>query len=371
MLAWVDRLVRLDTVETLQLANRLAPDDSAVYMRLAQLDEDNARQLLAKALQLDPYNAQAQIELGLRYEADGDPVSAEKALLQAYTVDHTYLTRWSLANFYLRQNNQPAFWMWARKAAEMPAENIGALFQLCWMVSPDPDTISAALLNDDPQIVRQYLSFLVGKGQYHAAAPVALRLIRDGSKTSDSILLLTVVNRLVAANEAPGAIAVWQQLVREKWAVADATVPNNASFARDPLPVSFDWTVPSNAGVYSWTGHSGLQAEFTGKEPENCTVVEQTIALTPGNYMLDYSYRTTDIAPGTGIHWQIVDPRTGNVVATSADMGGNDLQHASTPFTVGPDMPLLRLRLNYTRALGTTRIAGTLTVPTAQIHAQT
>ena len=362
-----DYLIRQDTADSLRSAIRLAPDDSEAYMRLAHLDEGHARELLETALRFNPYNAQADIELGLRYEAGGDPGRAEKLLLQAFEVDHTYLPRWSLANFYLRQDNLPAFWIWARRAAEMPADDIGALFQLCWRVSPDPDTIAGAILNDKPDVVRQYLIFLLGKEQLHAAASVALRLVRDGAPATDRSLQLSVVNQLVAANDAPDASAVWHELIQNHWVVADTTVPNNAFFARDPQPVSFDWTLPSYNGLHSWPGPSGLETEFTGDEPESCMIAEQTVALTPGNYTLEYSYRTTGIPPDTGIRWQVIDAKSGLVLAESPDLSSNTLQQAALPFSVGPDAPLVRLHLAYKRTLGTIRVSGTLVIPSTEI----
>ena len=367
----VDHLVRQDTADALRSAIHLAPDDSAALVRLAQLDDSQAQQLLEQALHLNPYNAQAEIELGLRYEANGDTTRAEKAFLQAFSVDHTYVTRWSLANFYLRQGNMPAFWMWARKAAEMPADNMGALFQLCWRVSPDPDKIAAALLNGRPSVIRQYLIFLIGKEQFHATISVASHLIREGDSSTNRSLLLLLVNKLLAANDVDGATAVWNDLLQNNWIIADTTVPNNASFAREPLPVGFDWSMPSYPGLQSWPGPSGLKVELAGSEPERCTIAEQTIALAPGNYILEYAFRTADIAPGTGIHWQIIDPQTNKVLAQSDDLSSNALRQSSFAFTVGSDTPLLRLRLAYKRALGTTRISGTLDVTHAQIHTQT
>jgi len=65
--------------------------------------------LLTTSLRLNRYDAQADIGLGLQFEADGDFGRAEKKLLEAYEVDHTYLPRWSLANYYFRRDNIPAF----------------------------------------------------------------------------------------------------------------------------------------------------------------------------------------------------------------------------------------------------------------------
>ncbi|MGD0911746.1 MAG: hypothetical protein ABR928_07615, partial [Terracidiphilus sp.] len=101
-IARAERLFRQDSADAIRSAIVLAPDNSAYFMRLAQLDESHAVELLRTALRLDNYNAQADIELGLQYEAGGDPSHAEMLLLQAAAIDHTYLPRWSLANFYLR-----------------------------------------------------------------------------------------------------------------------------------------------------------------------------------------------------------------------------------------------------------------------------
>jgi hypothetical protein len=337
-------------------------------MRLAQLDEQHARELLETSVRLNQYDAQATIELGLRYEADGDYAHAEKLLLQAFAVDHTYLPRWSLANFYLRRGNLPAFWLWAHRAAEMPADDVGALFDLCWRVSPDPETIAGTILNDRPEIIHQYLGFLLGKDQLPAAATIASRLIRTGAPETDSPLLLSTVNRLVAANDANAANALWHELIQKQWVVADTTVPNNANFARDPQPVSFDWALSSYSGLHSWPGPSGLEIEFTGEEPENCIIVEQTVMLAPGKYTMEYSYHTTGIPPGTGIQWQIVDAKSGSVLATSRDLSSDTPQQAALFFSVGPDSSLLRLRLAYHRTLGTTRVSGTLVILSTKIE---
>ncbi|MGA2086718.1 MAG: hypothetical protein ABSG60_14500 [Terracidiphilus sp.] len=368
--ACADYLFQKDTEESVRSAIRLAPDNWEYYMRLAQFDRGHARELLATSLRLDRYNAQADIELGLQYEAEGDFGHAEKLLLDAYEVDHTYLPRWSLANYYFRRDNIPAFWAWARSAAEMPADDIGPLFELCWRASPDPERITGAILNEKPELIRQYLGFLLAKDQLLAVADVVPRLVRNGEPETDRPLLFSVVNRLVAVNDAAEANALWHLLIEQHWVVADTTVPNNAGFAREPLPVSFDWSLPEYPGLHSWPGPSGLETEFTGSQPEDCTVAEQAVALTPGNYTMAYAYRTSDIPPATGIRWQIIDAKSNAVLADSTDLSSDELQHSVLAFSIPPGTPLLRLRLAYRRALGTPRISGTLVVRSTQIQAR-
>lgn len=362
-----DYLFREDTAESVRAAIALAPDDWEYTMRLAQLDRDHAMELLTSARNLDRYNAQADIELGLLYESEGNFPRAEELLLDAFEVDRTYVPRWSLTNYYFRRNDMPAFWSWARKAAEMPADDVRPLFELCWRVSPDPARISTEILNDKPELIRQYLDFLLAKDQPRAAADIAPRLIRTGDAVVDQDRLLKVVDRLVAKNDAM-AESLWRLLIDQHWVAADRSLPNNGSFARTPLAASFDWALPQYDGLHSWPGASGLQAEFNGAEPESCTIAEQVLALSPGNYSMTYSYRTEDIPQGTGIRWQVVEPKSNTVIAESSDLSSESPANMSIRFTMPANTLFPRLRLRYQRALGTPRISGILVLRSIQIE---
>jgi hypothetical protein len=369
-LARADYLFRQDTPRSVRAAIRLVPSEPKYYLRLAQLDGGRARELLETALRLNRYDAQAAVELGIRYEADGDYARAEKLLLQAWAVDHTYLPRWSLANYYLRRDNLPAFWFWARNAAEMPAADISSLFQLCWRVTPDAANIAKEILPNEPDTIRQYLGFLLGRDQVRAVVTVAPRLVRYGNVETDRSLLLSVVNRLIASSDEAAATALWHLLVEQRWVVADTTAPNNATFSRDPLPVAFDWSLPAYDGLHSWPGSSGLEAEFSGRQPESCVIAEQVVALAPGNYRFRYSYRTSNISPDTGIEWRILDAKAGAVLAVSPDLSSETLKQPSVNFVVPPGISLVRLRLAYNRALGTPRVSGMLVLISTSIVAE-
>lgn len=367
-LARADYLFRQDTEESVRAAIRLEPDAWEYYMRLADFDDAHAQQILETAVKLDPYNARGDIDLGLRLEAAGDYAGAEKLLLDAFTIDRTFLPRWSLANFYFRRDNMPAFWMWARRAAEMPSDNTGPLFELCWRVSPDPNEITQRILNNNPEIVRQYLNFLLVKNQLPAAAGIAQRLIQFGDAEADVPQMFSVVNQLIAAHDGNAAETLWKILQERHWVEADSGTPNNPNFARDPLPAGFDWALPSYSGLHSWPGPSGLETEFSGVQPENCTIAEQTIVLAAGNYEMDYSYRTSGIPPQTGLRWQILATGAETPLAESPDLSSETPSSAKVMFSVPPEASLLRIRLQYQRTLGTPRISGTLVIPSIQIY---
>ncbi len=366
--ARADDLYLQGTAESVRASIRLEPDSWWYYVQLARLDEPAAEQLLQTSLRLNRYNSDAAIDLGLRYESDGDFDRAEELLLQAFEVDRTYVPRWSLANFYFRRDNLPAFWTWIRRATETPAEDIGALFELCWRVSPDPKTIEANIVEDNPDVARQYIVFLIGKDQPSAAVNPALHLLRAGEQEWDHTLLFTLLDKLVHANDSIGASAVWNRLIGLHRIVADASFPNNPQFSRDPLPVDFDWNFPEYNGLHSWPGSIGLEAEFTGDEPENCAIAEQTIFLPPGDYKLESSYRTRNIRPDTGIQWQIFESRSDKILASSVSLSSDTPDRVVLPFVVSPDEQLLRLRLTYNRSLGTSRVSGTLVVTSVRIQ---
>ena len=368
-LARADHLVQKDTPESLRAAIEIMPDGWPYYLRLSQLQPEHADALLTESLRLNPYNAQADIELALSEEAEGNYGHAEALLLQAYAVDRTYLPRWSLTNFYLRRNNEEGFWKWARSAASIPSGDVGQLFALCWHVTQDASKITGAVLNDNPILVRQYIGFLLAHDQVEEVAAVALRLVRLGDREADRPLLLAAVNRLVIANDAGSSWALWRQLMDRQWVVADRTLPNNARFQREPVPVAFDWALPEYQGLHSWPGAGGLESEFSGSEPENCTVAEQTVVLAPGRYRFNYSYRTADIAEGTGIRWQIEDAKSSAKLAQTDDLASTTLKDGALEFTVPQERALVRLKLEYGRELGTPRITGTLVIPSTGIEA--
>lgn len=370
--AWIqcraDYLFRRDTPDAVRSAILLSPHNADYYVRLSQLDKRHAKASLEEALALNRYNASATNELALLYEANGDYRHAEKLLLDAFAVDDTYLPRWSLAHFYWRHNNLPAFWKWARSAAEMPGDNIGPLFALCWQVAPDSNTIERNVLNGQPEVFRQYLQFLVEEHQWPAAERTANKLIQAGDSAVDRSLLLSVVDQLAEASQASAATSLWRALINKNWIIADRTIPNNPHFERYPLPVDFDWWLSTTPGLTSLPGASGLETEFNGDEPESCSIADQFIALVPGDYTLEYEYYTRGIPPESGIHWYIVDAASNAVVLYSDNLSSSSRNHTVLAFSVAPGNSLFRLRLTYQRPLGMTRLEGTLVVASVTIR---
>ena len=374
-LAAADNLFRRDTAESIREAIRLRPETAAYYIRLAKLDADRADDLLGKALALEPYNAQAAIELALNLEAEGQHGRTEDLLKRAFEVDRTYLGRWSLANYYFRRDNWEQFWIWARKAAEMPSSDIGPLFQLCWRVTPDAAEIDRRVVVDDASTLRQFLEFLSTKGlksdsALRIAAAVGARLIEHGEMERDRTTALSLVNRLIDANDAADASEIWRQLEIRRWIVADLELPNNGKFARQPVQAEFDWSLPTYDGLHSWPGPAGLEVEFNGKQPETCLIAEQVVLSAAGEHEMRFSYRTKDMKPSTGLSWVAIDSATGQELARSGELLSDGFKEETMSWRVKQGPPLTRLRLEYQRPIGSPRISGLLVMQWAHIRKQ-
>ena len=63
--------------------------------------------------------------LGLAKERAGDFEGAARDLLRAAEVDRQYLPAWTLANFYFRRGDRPAFRNWVRRSAELAPGDLG------------------------------------------------------------------------------------------------------------------------------------------------------------------------------------------------------------------------------------------------------
>lgn len=363
-LGYADRLFHVGTPAALIRARELAPG-SATY----QTGSFGVAPALEKAVELNPRYSPGWIELGLAAELEGDLPKAERFLLEAFKVDKTYEPRWTLANFYFRRGDRERFFFWAREAAQIAYQDQTLLFLLCWQMSQDPETILAKAIPNRPVILAQYLYFLMRRNNLEAAAPVGERL-SQGSAAEEAPLLLGYCDWLLQAGRTEAALRVWNTLssrgvlARQPLAPRDGRSLTNADFSSDPLAAGFDWRLAAAEGIsFARAGAStGLRVTFSGKQPEDCRLVEQSVVLAPSrDYRLRYAYRTEGVAPGSGLRWQ-VGHLSGNRAwsVSSPDLSSQDWTEDGMDFTTPPDAGAARLSLGYKRTLGTTRIEGSL-----------
>ncbi len=352
LLARADAAFRTGTPEGVARAAELAPADTD-YLAFAALQAEYAGQdpapLLTRMAEISPVSSAPRIRLGLAAELRGDPAEAERWLLDAYRVDHQFETRWTLANFYLRQNREDDFWTWMRSALEMSYGDRRPAFGLCWRMSADPAMIAERAIPDRPEVLAAYVSYLLESGRANAAAPVALRLAAaDGSTYRD--LLNATVDALIDAGRTDEAVELWQATGN----AAPAGI-TNPDFVQPPVEHGFGWRLSRPDGVthLDLDAPPGHRIRFRGDQPEQCELLRQVVAgLRPGAaYELRWQARTQGIQAPSGIEWRIAGASA--MVEPSEDGAEGTLR-----FTAPADSAVLAL--TYGRPSGEVRIEGSL-----------
>jgi hypothetical protein len=138
----------------------------------------------------------------------------------------------------------------------------------------------------------------------------------------------------------------------------------NGDFASTPVSAGFDWRLTPAEGVSVARGGAPpeLRIAFSGSQPESCQAMEQIVPLAPSrNYRLRYSYRSLGLRPQSGLLWRVTNFNGDKLWASSpAALAGEPWTEGTLTFTTPADGNLGRVILRCDRALGSTRIEGSL-----------
>ena len=349
-IGWAGTLYRRATPEGVERAAALDPLRAEYRAGLAQLDQAAAIPHLERALALDPYLTSARLALAAEREQRGEMGESEAQYLEAASRDRLFAPAWAAANFYFRAGRTQSFWKWASKAAAIAPGDLNALFDLCLAADDDAHAVAERVVLGNPSAERRYVAYLVGHRRGAEAYAVAQRVAARG-RSQDRPLLLDYVDDAVAGGRIADAAEIWNNAASDRPWRPDALV--NGDFA---LPISnrgLDWHLTPAEGLTSAAGDGELTLFFSGRQPENCELLWQVLALDPGaSYRFRFTYRTRGMAATSGVEWSL-DGAPGGPLAASAEWSsvGWDLG-----FRVAPAV----LRLSYRRPLGATRAEGSL-----------
>jgi len=299
-LARADAAFRQATPEGVTRAVELLPHNTS-YLALAALqaeyDGRDATPLLGRIAQLNPTISAPRIRLGLAAEQRADLPAAERWLREAYAVDRQYETRWTLANFYLRQNRADEFWTWIQSALDVSYGDRTPAFDLCWRMSSDPNEILTRAIPDS--VAADYLAYLIPR---HLDAVVAA-----SKRVNNQALLLNATDALLTNARYTDAVEVWRQAGRPT--PDGITAPN---FEAPQTGQGFDWRLNKSMGVrHPFPGRIAL----SGEQPESVQLLSQFVGgLHPGTrYQL--TWKSSEAVPG--VHWRINGEPTTEFRATA------------------------------------------------------
>ena len=341
--------------EDVARAVALAPRDTR-YLSLQALQVEYAggdpRPLLEQIARIAPFASAPRIRLGLDAEIRGDARSAELWLLDAARVDHQYEPRWTLAQFYFRQQRMDEFWEWLREALEVSYGDRRAAFDLAFAAAPDANIILARAVPEERNAIAAFLAYV--EHNHGDAAPAALKLAR-WRDPADLPLLYGAVDDLLDAGRGEAARQVWINL-----GYPGPPLLANPDFGPPRIGHGFDWRFAQIPGVAQTPldAPPALRISLNGMEPEACELLRQYTGVRMGRrYILRWESRGTS----SGISWQ-AGPATAPLSA------GQDWTAGRLSFQAEGDFGAVALI--YKRPLGEPRIEGSLELRHVAIEEQ-
>jgi hypothetical protein len=373
-----------DTEQSLEAAARLVPNSPEFPRELAYFELDHRRELIQRSLSLNPFDAAAWIQLGIDDELRRqDIAAAEKDFLSAADFDHMYVPRWTLENFYLRQNRPAEFFNWAKAALSITPYYASPIFDQIWSVSTDP-VRNASILPNRRRILFEYVGFLLNSNRVDSRGASVFSqvakhaLLTQKSQIADANLMDPAtekqisggaVDKLLIEGDTSQAEALWRTM--KTVGFTELSAPTNEHPVSNPeftAPISgngFDWSLNQAKGVaIQRIIPYGLRIALDGLEPESFSLLHQFIPVRAGaRYRLAWDLEPIDRAPPDGLRWEvhaitseaIAPANLAQQPASSSPDGGPN----SEIFEVPPGVKTIVISLTYTRPLGETRLEGT------------
>jgi tetratricopeptide (TPR) repeat protein len=374
-------LFEQNTANSVAEAVRLVPSNSRYVARLAAWKPEERVELLQRAVDLNPFDSEAWIQLGLDAELDqNDPQKAEHYYLRAAAVDHMFQPKWTLTNFYFRRQNTGEFFRWAKATLAITPYSPDPVFAQMWGTGRDANRIGAAV-PDRPGILLQYAVYLSNDGRLAAIPPVVERLIRTVGAGNPHAwgrddLVAGIEDRLVSMGDSESALAVWTSMQQGGWigeSIPTAQSPlTNGDFATPFYKHGFDWTPLQVSGVEidQFPERKSLRLSLSGEQPESCVLLRQYIPVEPGReYRMQWNATADRMESPSGLAWHLRPiGSAGAAEIVSGDILG---PHAPAWFFKTPAAAkLCALTLEYVRPPGTVRASGSVTLQSVSLAAQ-
>ena len=365
--AWSDWVSRDATRAGILAAIRMTPENWTLYRMWGEFVPADGVAALNGAVARNPVNPQLRLESAEVLEAAGRNGEAETRLLEAVSLDRTATARVLAAEFYFRRGDEAHFLGSARGALAVAEKGDAEIFREYWAISNGQ---VGDVVPNRPEILPDYLDFLIDSRRFDAAERVGTELmrVRRDKKGRAARVLMKYCTAMAREGRAEQAVAAWNWLARER-AIPYAALGERAQewvtdgdFQRELGDgAGFEWR-RTDAVFSEWVEKSReLRVTFSGKQPERCEVLSQEVALWPGReYWLRVKYEMRGIGAESGLRWKVA-LRDGRVLGEAAMPGGVD----SVEMRFGGDLQgaaMARLVLEYERALGTVRIEGEVAI---------
>ena len=346
----------LDTRAGYERAVRWEPGDSRSWYLLGrsylydleQPDAARAMEALHRAVALDPYSAEALLDLANAYDGEGDSKNAREAFLAAKRVyPLSSDVCWNFGNFLLRQGEHAEAFREIREAVELEPKRASEAFSVAMRVQPDAEVLLDQAVP--------------------ATTAVYLPILHNLSDAGDVDTARLVWNRLVALNQKvpmAGMVPFFDQLLRQRRGTEAAQLwPQAVSIMQNPPPAdpegSLVWDGGFESGYegggFAWnfapvardvqisfdrsekhSGERSLRILFNGRENLNFEDGCHGIIPEPSRrYLLSGWIRTQLLTSSEGVRLQIfaVTPTANESVSTEEVHGTQEWKRVQLEWT--------------------------------------
>jgi tetratricopeptide (TPR) repeat protein len=349
----------LDTRAGYERAVKLEPGDPRNWYLLGrsylydleQPDAQRAQDALRRAVALDPYSAEALVDLANAYDSEGDARKARETFLAA---DRVYPlsadVAWSYGNFLLRQGDQDEAFREIHKAVELDPKRASEAFSLAQRVQPDANLLLNQAVPATKTVYLSILQSLSSAGDLEAARLVWNRLVALNQKVPMSEMV-GYFNELFHQRRASEAGELWPQAV---------SIMRNAPPPDPPGSLVWDGGFESgyDGGGFAWhftpatrnvqiamdtaekhSGERSLRILFNGRENLNFEDGCHYILPQPGRrYLLSGWIRTQSLTSSEGVRLQIFvfTPTANESVLTEEVHGTQGWKQVQLEWTAPP-----------------------------------
>lgn len=349
-----------DTRDGYERAVRLEPHNSRNWYLLGrsylydleQPDPVKAVSALRKSVELDPYSAEAMLDLAIAYDSEGDASDARAALISAQRVYPLSAdVAWSFGNFLLRQGEQDAAFTQLHKALELDPKRGAEAFSRAAQVQPDPNIVLDKVVPPSPGAYLPILRNLSSSGDLETAQLVWNRLIGLHQKVPPRDLV-PFFDALIHERRPADAQQLWPQAVAIMESAPPADVAGSllwdGSFESGFSGGGFSWQfTPVKPTVQisfdraeKHSGEQSLRILFNGRENINFEDACHQFVPEPGQpYLLTGWVKTQSLTSSEGVRLQIAAfTSTGVVGAQSNEIHGTQpWTQLSLPWTAPQD----------------------------------
>ncbi|HEV2495113.1 MAG TPA: tetratricopeptide repeat protein [Terriglobia bacterium] len=316
------------TLYNLRLAEVLDPTSETYQLGLgrfyqynpADMNPDEAMVHIKRAVELDPYDPQAWLDLGAALEFQGNTTQAEVCLRRAdFLAPNLPPIQWAIANFFLLHGNLDEAFKHFKVVLQGSKQFNQVVFSTAWKASGDAPKILDELIPPDPDAEFAYLDYLRSQGNFDAARAVWKRII-ENPQTFGASRAAGYIDGLIQSHRAAEAYGDWNDLrakglLPTTYAEKSTNLIVNPDFEEPLQNFGFDWRIFPIDGAYATqdqtTFHSpthSLLIQFLGTQNVTYQHVIQFVRVDPNHsYRLEGFIRTQGITTDSGVRFEVRD----------------------------------------------------------------